>query len=153
MHQVACTGTEQKFQGVPLRIDSAIEVHPHLFHFHIGLINAPRVIRLSEMESATIFQFWCVVLYPTIDRDVIDVQSSLDYHLLQVSVAERILQIPANTEQNHLGFEVTPFERGAIVHEVGSSPSSENPQVYRKPPRLQDLHHFCTTTDCLDQYV
>src|SRR5207247_8574416 len=101
MHQVACTGTEQKFQGVPLRIDSAIEVHPHLFHFHIGLINAPRVIRLSEMESATIFQFWCVVLYPTIDRDVIDVQSSLAYHLLQVSVDEGKQQITYTTVSKH----------------------------------------------------
>src|SRR5216684_3631445 len=34
-------GTEQKFQDVSMRIDSAIEVHPDLFHFDIGLINAP----------------------------------------------------------------------------------------------------------------
>src|SRR5258708_1030239 len=47
-------GTEQKFQGVSLRIDSAIEVHPHLFHLDIGLISAPRVVRHSEMGSAAL---------------------------------------------------------------------------------------------------
>ncbi len=31
-------GTEQKFQGVALRIHGAIEVHPHLFDFHVRLI-------------------------------------------------------------------------------------------------------------------
>ncbi len=44
-------GTEQKFQGVSKRIDSAIEVHPHLFHLDIGLINAPRVVRRFEIRG------------------------------------------------------------------------------------------------------
>ncbi len=48
-------GTEQKFQSVSMRIDSAIQVHPDLFHFDIGLINAPRVIRRIEMRSAALF--------------------------------------------------------------------------------------------------
>src|SRR5260370_37221942 len=48
-------GTEQKFQGVSTRIDSAIEVHPGLFYFDIGLINAPRVVRHIEMRSAALF--------------------------------------------------------------------------------------------------
>ena len=32
---------QEKFQGISLRIHSPIEVHPDLFHFHIGLIDAP----------------------------------------------------------------------------------------------------------------
>jgi hypothetical protein len=58
-------------------------------------------------------------------------QSSLEHHLLKVSVAQRIPQVPVNTEQNHLSLEVTPFEQATIVHEVGSSPSPEYLQVYR----------------------
>src|SRR5215469_17433602 len=32
-------GAEEKFQGISLRIHSAIEIHPHLFYFHVCLID------------------------------------------------------------------------------------------------------------------
>ena len=82
---------QEKCQGISLGIHSAIEVHPHLFHFHIRFIDAPRVIRLVEMRSATLLQFGCIMLHPAEDRGVIDVQSSLAHHLLQISVTERIV--------------------------------------------------------------
>jgi hypothetical protein len=62
---------------------------------------------------------------------MIDMQSSLEHHLLQISVAERIPQVPADTEQNNLGLEVTPFERVGRIHESGSSQFSEYSRVYR----------------------
>ncbi len=40
------------------------------------------------------------------------------------------LQVPAHTEQHDLGLEVTPFERGGGVHEIGSSQFSEYRRVY-----------------------
>jgi hypothetical protein len=115
--------------SIPLRIHGAIEIHPDLFHFDIGLIDAPRVIRRFEMGSAALLQFWCIVLHPTIDRCMIDVQAPLEHHLFQISVAERIPEVPADTEQNDLGLEVAPFERGG-VHEIGSSQFSEYRRVY-----------------------
>src|SRR5713101_3975850 len=50
-------GTEQKFQGVSTRIDSAIEVHPDLFHFDVRLIDAPRVVGRLEMGPTALLQF------------------------------------------------------------------------------------------------
>ena len=61
---------------------------------------------------------------------MIDVQSPLEYHLLQVSVAEWITEVPAYAEQNKLGLEVTPFEWSGGVHEIGSSHCSEYRRVY-----------------------
>ena len=63
---IAC-GTEQKFQGVALRIHSAIEVHPHLFHFHVGFIDAPRVSGGFEVRLAAFLQFRSVVLHPAVE--------------------------------------------------------------------------------------
>jgi hypothetical protein len=68
------------------------------------------------MRSASLLQFGCVVLHPAIDRGMIDMQSPLEHHFLQVSIAERISEVPANTEQNTLWLEVTPFERGLRCH-------------------------------------
>ncbi len=87
-----CHGQGRNSRAFPLRIDSTIEVLPHLFHFHIGLINAPRVVRHYEMGRASFLLFCRVVLYPMVARGVIDVQSPLKHHLLQVSVTERIPQ-------------------------------------------------------------
>ncbi len=64
------------------------------------------------------------------DRGVIDMQAPLDHHLLQISVAERIPQVPPDTEQNDLGLEVAPFERAGGVNEIGSSRFSEYRRVY-----------------------
>ncbi|HEY6406976.1 MAG TPA: hypothetical protein VIY29_05880 [Ktedonobacteraceae bacterium] len=61
---------------------------------------------------------------------MIVVQTPLEHHLFQVSVAERIPEIPADAEQNNLGLEVTPFERGGGIHEIGSSRFSEYRRVY-----------------------
>ena len=126
---ISC-GTKKKFQGVSLGIDGAIQIHPRLFHFHIRLIDAPRVVRRFEMRSASFLQFRCVVLDPAIDRRVIDMQSSLCHHLLQISVAKRIPEVPAYTEQNNLGLKVTPFERVGGVHAIVSSQFSEYRRAY-----------------------
>lgn len=65
-----------------------------------------------------------------IDRGVIDVQTTLEHHLLQISVAERITKVPANTEQNNLSLEVTPFERGGGIHAIVFSQFSEYRRAY-----------------------
>ena len=59
---ISC-GAEEKFQRVSLRIHSTREVHPHLFHFDVRLIDAPRVIRGFEMRSAALLQFRCIALH------------------------------------------------------------------------------------------
>ncbi len=54
-------------------------------------------------------------------HNMIDMQAPLEHHLFQISVAERIPKVPADTEQNNLGLEMTPFECGGGVREIGSS--------------------------------
>ena len=39
-------------------------------------------------------------------------------------------EVPPDAEQNDLGLEVTPFEWGGGVHEIGSSQFSEYRRVY-----------------------
>jgi hypothetical protein len=54
---------------------------------------------LSTIDrDSTLLQFGCIVLHPAVDRRVIDMQSPLAHHLLQISVTERIAEIPADTQ-------------------------------------------------------
>jgi hypothetical protein len=82
------------------------------------------------MGSAALLHLWSVVLHPTVNRSVIDVQAPLEHHLLQVSVAQWIAQVPADTQQNNLSFKMTPFEWGGGMHEIGSSQFSEYRRGY-----------------------
>jgi hypothetical protein len=41
--------TQEEVQSIARRIHRPIQVHPHLFHFDIRLIDAPRVVRGLEM--------------------------------------------------------------------------------------------------------
>jgi hypothetical protein len=49
------------------------------------------------------------------------VQAPLEHHLLQVSAVQWISQVSADTRQNSLGLEVTPFERFGGVYEIVTS--------------------------------
>ncbi len=128
-----------------MRIHSAIEIRPHLLHFDVGLIDAPRVIRRFEMGSASLLQFWCIVLHSAVDRGVIDVETALEHHFLQISIAERIAQIPAYAEQNNLSFNMTPFERGGSIHNADSS-QQNNPKFTGQASLLQ--HYLGTVVRC-----
>jgi hypothetical protein len=46
---------------------------------------------------------------------MIDVQATLQHHFFEISIAERIAQIPANTEQDNVSLEVAPFERVLVI--------------------------------------
>ncbi len=73
---------QEQFQGVSLRVHSAIEVYPDFFHFDVRLIDAPRVVCRFKVEPTALLQLWCVVVHPALDRGVIDMQSSFEHQLL-----------------------------------------------------------------------
>src|SRR6266446_7051037 len=68
-------------------------------------------------------------------------QSPFPHHFFQISVTERVAQVPPDTQENDLSFEVTPFERVLLVHENNSSEVLEE--------KLSLPHHrpFCNTTE------
>jgi hypothetical protein len=50
---------------------------------------------------------------------MVHVQATLQHYLFEVSIAKRIAKIPAHTEQNEVGLEMTPFKRilAVMAHE------------------------------------
>jgi len=82
--------TQEKLQGVALRVDSTIVVHPGFSDFDGGLIHFPGVSEGFQMRSASLLQFGGIALNPPIDRGVIDAESTLGHHLFEVPIAERI---------------------------------------------------------------
>jgi hypothetical protein len=130
---IACR-TQEEVQCIAQRVYCSIQVRPSAF----------------EMRSAALLQFRCIVLHPAIDRGMVNMLPPFQHHFFHVSVAERVAQVPTNTEQNNLSFEVSLFEKGAIIHEVGSSPSSESPKTTGSSSFLQYNHKLITDNCCSD---
>jgi len=51
---------------------------------------------------------------------VIDVQTPLPHHFLQVVVPERIPKLPPDTQEHDFCLKMTPFEGIRLVHEGNS---------------------------------
>lgn len=95
----------------PCHPEGGIFTNAEAAHLDVRLVHPPGVVGGFEVGSAALLQFWCVVLDPAIDRGVIDLQPSFEHNLFQIAVAERIAQVPAHTQQNDVGLEMTPLER------------------------------------------
>jgi hypothetical protein len=95
---------------VALRIHSPVEIFPLSLHFDISLIDSPRIVSWFQVRSASLVQFRCIALHPSIHSCMIYRETTLQHHLLQIAVAERVAQVPPDPEQDDIGLEVTPNE-------------------------------------------
>jgi hypothetical protein len=72
------------------------------------------------MWPTTLFQFRGVALDPTVDRGMIDMQTTFQHDFFEISITQCIPQIPPDTQQNNLSLEMTPFERMLLCHDWSS---------------------------------
>ena len=121
-------GLKRNSRVSPSEIHCTIEVHPRFLDLDGGFVHFPRVIAGCEMWPTALLQFGCAALHPAVDRGVIDVQPALEHHFFQITIAERIAHVPAYTQKNDIGLEMTPCERGLLAHDgelLCSAPNKE----------------------------
>jgi hypothetical protein len=75
------------------------------------------IIASFEVKPTAFVELGCSALHPAGDRGVVHLQSTFAHHFFQISVTERLVQVPPDTQENDLSFKVTPFERVLRVHE------------------------------------
>ena len=78
---------------------------------HVRLVHPPALAYRALLpfpESG--LQFRSEFLDPAVDVGMIDRHAALCHHFLQVTVAERISQVPADTSQDDVFFEAVAFE-------------------------------------------
>jgi hypothetical protein len=128
---------QQEVERVSFRINGSIEVDPLLFDVDVRLVDLPGVRCCLDMRATTPLKLRSVLLDSAIDRRMIDVQTTLQQHLLQLAIAQRRADIPTDTQQNDVGLEMTPFERMlALLAHGGTS----------FPLTLPDQLFLCNTT-------
>jgi hypothetical protein len=121
---IACR-TQEQLERVAKGSDCPLEIPPGFLQLHLGLIHSPSIMAGLEMRPRAFVELWGRVLHPAEDRGVIDPESALTPHLLQVTGAECIPQVPTHAQQKDLGLLLTPVEWGGSVQDADSSPSRE----------------------------
>jgi hypothetical protein len=73
---------QKEIERITLRIDRSVQIHPLLFDLDGGLVNPARESAVGfRMGTAAFLQFGSILLNPTEDRGMIDVQTALEHHL------------------------------------------------------------------------
>src|SRR4051794_28480396 len=80
------------------------------------LIDLPRAIARPQVRSDPLLQLWRISLDPAEEGCVVDRDTAVLQHQLEIAVADREHQIPAHGPQDHLGRELPAFELFALRH-------------------------------------
>jgi hypothetical protein len=105
--QVAALGDEHVDDLAEL-VDRPIDVAPGAAHLHVGLVHEPAVPDRVAARSGGVEEQRREALHRPVDRDVVDIDTSLGEQLLDVPVGEPVAQVPAHREPDHVRREPEP---------------------------------------------
>jgi hypothetical protein len=103
-------GAEHEVYCLACPIHRSIKVDPFATQFDIRLIDTPGLTGGRAKTVPAFDEFGRIALHSTQDRGVRQRQSTLGHHFHQISQAELVAQVPANTQDDHLAIKVPPRE-------------------------------------------
>src|ERR1051326_2958053 len=112
-----------------------VQVDPIARNFDVRFIYPPGSIRVPQVTANASVQDGRIALDPTPDGHMVNGQTALRHHLLQIAIRQGVSQIPANAQENDHIFEVPSAEqrRSFWGHDIPYQISSV---------RLQQNHAF-----------
>src|SRR4051812_43770745 len=87
---------EQEVDGLAAAVDRAIQIHPAARHPDVGLVHPPRAVALPQMRPDPLLELRRIGLDPPEDGGVVDLDAAVSEHQLEVTVADREHEIPAD---------------------------------------------------------
>ena len=125
-------------------IYGSVHVPPNSGDFHIGLVYEPPISDTVAAGSRCVDELWGEALYPAVDGDVINLDAAFSKEFLHIAVRQAVSEVPADSQQDHFGWEPVPGERiglntAATVHrhtlaEPGRSVNATVPLMDRTGP-------------------
>src|SRR6266446_6823606 len=105
-------GREQKVDRLPCGIQRSIQILVLAFYAYIGLVDPIALVRRLEMRSTAFVQLGCICLHPAPNAAGIHLDTTFGHQLGDVLVGERIPEIPAHAQNDHISRVMAPFETG-----------------------------------------
>jgi hypothetical protein len=107
---------QAEIHALPGGIHGTVKLMPDAIDADIGLVHMPVAMGGLEVPAEAVVKLWGLGLDPAVDGARIDLDPSLGHDLLEVAVAQRVGQIPADAEQDHRTEKVAAFEGGRVAH-------------------------------------
>jgi hypothetical protein len=101
---------EQHVNGLPGRIDGALEIAPLLFDPNVRFVQAPAAPHRALTAVAGLFQEGAVLQDPALDGRVVDGHPTLLHEFFHLMVAQGIGQIPPHARQDNVSHKVGALE-------------------------------------------
>jgi hypothetical protein len=98
---------------------------------HVGLVDLPAIANAVAAWPSGVGQQWRGPLHPAVDGDVVDLDAALGEEFFDVAVGQAEAQLPADRNDDDIGWEAEAGERrarridrrdGRVVLMVGVSP-------------------------------
>jgi hypothetical protein len=104
-------GAKQEIDGLSFFVDRTIEIGPATSDFDVGFIDTPGSSRQASEAVPTLLEFWHIALDPAHDRRMRQTEPAFAHHFDEVSKAEFVAEIPADTEDDDFPVEMAAFEK------------------------------------------
>jgi hypothetical protein len=93
-------------------VDSAVHVVPPAGNPYVGLVDLPAVTDDVPARSGGVGQQRREPQHPPVDRDVVDLDTTLGQQLLDVAVRQAEPQVPTDREDDDIGWEAEAGKSG-----------------------------------------
>lgn len=152
---VIANGVAEEAQGccgIPLRrlqkvdcpafgIDRTVKIFPLPTDFYVGFIHSPPVSHGTFMLAERLIQHWYQTDDPAVKRVMVDGDTPLRHHLLQITQAQGISQVPADALSNNIGGIMQAF-KGFLDQLHSQSTSCKNSMLPDYPLNATERRNF-----------
>ena len=94
-------------------VDGSVDVSPLASDLYIRLVHLPAVTDPVAAGSSSLGQQRREALHPPVHRHVVDLDTALDEQLLDVAVRQPEAQVPADSNDDYVGWEAEAGEGGS----------------------------------------
>src|SRR5712691_3453608 len=128
---------EEEIDGLALLVHRSIEVAPLPLDLDVGLIHPPTDPDGPLAAVKRLLQLRAVFDDPSVDRGVIDLHPALFHQFFDMTRAQRVGHIPADSHDNDILWEMGPLEadRHRRSPSLGTVGHREKP--YHKSPQMK----------------
>ena len=92
-------------------VDGSVEVGPLASDLHVRLVDAPAGrARPTPLPAEPLLDLGRILLNPAVDRRVVDRDTALAHHLLEIAIVHAIAAVPPDCPEHDLALEVASLE-------------------------------------------
>jgi hypothetical protein len=103
-------GGDEHVDHLPELVDRTVDVPPLADELHVGLVDLPTVADGVAAGPSGVSQQRREPQHPPVDGDVVDLDAALDQEFFEVAIGQAVAQIPADRDDDDLGWEAEAGE-------------------------------------------